>query len=281
MGEVMRRLCVALIYALALSTAEAAASCAPPMANEATGGVAGDDTCLLAWLVLGDAAKERGGPLFILVHGDGGGTVRQGYLETWQKLARELAKKRPDARVLFLQRPGYRSSLGASEGYANSTDDDYTARNVERVAQAVAVARKHYAPDRIVYVGHSGGAAIGALAFGRLGAIADRFLFVGCPCGDLAAWREHRNNQRGGAGRNLWPNSLSPLANLDKLAAGVPVVLVTGDRDDNTLPKFAEAWLAQAKGKGVEAQMVLAPQQTHSTSLGSPETLRAALDLAR
>ncbi len=195
------------------------------------------------------AAETEPKVLLVLLHGDSGGVLPQRQLEQWSELGKTL--EAPGRQVVLMVRPGYRSPAGDSSGWANPRDDDYTEENISRVAGALAGLRQTYKVDKLVLVGHSGGAATAALVLGRHPSVADAAVLLACPC-DVPPWREHRNAQRGRAG--VWSRSLNPLVYVSGITAGAPVFAATGIQDDNTLPEFARRWVAQSVEAGVNAR---------------------------
>jgi pimeloyl-ACP methyl ester carboxylesterase len=211
----------------------------------------GGSGCLAVLPVVPPDHGDRSSPrvLIVMIHGDRTGSLERRHLDRWIELGRALQAE--GRRVLLLIRPGYRTPDGDSSGWANPRDDDYTAENVARVAGALASLRRTLQPQRIVLVGHSGGAATAALVLGRHPGAADAALLLGCPC-DVPPWREHRARQRGGFDRP-WTQSLNPLAFVSGIAVSTPVHAATGTLDDNTLPRFAAHWVARAVARGVAA----------------------------
>lgn len=198
--------------------------------------------------------------LIVMLHGDGEGQLGQRQIDRWTAIGRSLSA--PDRNVFFMIRPGYQSPVGSSSGWANPKDDDYTAENMARVAGALAALKAAYKSEKLVLVGHSGGAATSALVLGKHPAVADAALLLGCPC-DVPPWRDHRNAQRGRGGP--WSNSLNPLQFISGIPVGTPVVAVTGSQDDNTLPEFARRWVEQAAEKGVKSRYETANGLNHSS----------------
>jgi pimeloyl-ACP methyl ester carboxylesterase len=208
----------------------------------------------------------------VLLHGDSGGGLAQRHLDRWAKTANILSG--PNQTLVFLVRPGYRSPVGDSSGWANQHDDDYTAGNVERVATALQNLRVRYNASKVIVIGHSGGAAIAALLLGRFPTALDGAILVGCPC-DVPLWRQHRGAQRGR--QTSWPNSLNPMDAIAKIPTDKVVLAITGSQDDNTLPQFAEAWTTAASARGIRAKFLLAPDQDHTNILlwpGLPEQVK-------
>jgi len=201
--------------------------------------------------------------LVVMIHGDRTGSLEQRHVDRWVEVGRAL--QADDRRALLLIRPGYRTPAGDSSGWANPRDDDYTAENTARVAGALAALRQTLRPQRIVLVGHSGGAATAALVLGRHPGAADAALLLGCPC-DVPPWRDHRNLQRGGFDR-AWSHSLNPLAFVSGIVAATPVHVATGARDDNTLSRFAMRWVERAAARGVAAAFEEVPGHDHGSIL--------------
>lgn len=207
-------------------------------------------------------SDSQGAPRVVvaLVHGDARGVLDQRQVDRWNDIGRSLAGQ--GRAVVFLVRPGYRSPAGDSSGYAHPRDDDYTALNVERLAQALRELRRQSGAQHVVLVGHSGGAALAALVLGIHPDAADGALLLACPC-DLPPWREHRGRQRNSD--QTWRRSLNPLDAVDGLHAGAPVHVAVGDRDDNTLPEFSRRWADAAAARGVPVTFELAPGHRHES----------------
>jgi pimeloyl-ACP methyl ester carboxylesterase len=253
-------------------TGAAASDCHPDQ-----GRVQAGTACLVIKVHAAPAGPGRA--LALIVHGDGQGFLEAGYLERLDSLAQRLAQARPGDGVVFVQRPGYRSPLGRSEGRAKRQDDDYTAENVHLMAAALKALREAWQPGRAVWIGHSGGAALGALVLGRAPGLTDAAVLAGCPCGPIAQWRAHRNQSRGRPGDSLWPESLSPTEHLEGLGPGTAVVLLTGERDDNTLARFNEAWVERARARGADARQIVLPGVGHGGVIESGEVVRQAIRL--
>lgn len=253
-------------------TVAAASDCHPDQARVQAG-----TACLVIKVHAAPAGPGRA--LALIVHGDSQGFLEAGYLARLDGLAQCLVQARPGDGVVFVQRPGYQSPLGRSEGRAKRQDDDYTAENVQLLAAALKALREAWQPARAVWIGHSGGAALGALVLGRAPGLADAAVLAGCPCGPIAQWRAHRNRSRGRPGDSLWPESLSPTENLDGLRPGTAVVLLTGERDDNTLARFNEAWVDGARARGADARQIVLPGVGHGGVIDTRELVREAARL--
>lgn len=265
-----------LIALLFISNSVAAQRCADLPAERSIPDGTG---CLAVWSPRpldaknGDLRNQPDGRvLIVLLHGDSGGGLTHRHLDRWQRAASNLSEL--NQHIVFLVRPGYSAPVGDSSGWANQRDDDYTAKNVERVATALQNLKTRHQSSRVLLVGHSGGAAIAALILGRHPAAVDGAILLGCPC-DVPTWRQHRGLQRGR--QTYWPNSLNPLDIVSKIPTDKVVLAITGSQDDNTLPQFAETWITAASARGVHAKFLLAPDQDHTNILlwpGLPEQVK-------
>lgn len=211
--------------------------------------------------------------LVVFLHGDNGGRTE---LKADTGTAALLADKLQTVTVA-MQRPGYRSDLGASDGQSGPGDDDYTPENVEIVATALDNLRNVNSGRKILLIGHSGGAAMAALVASRFPGSADAYLLAACPC-DVPAWRQWRNSSAGKAG--AWSRSLSPLAEAGKTSADTQVGVVVGNKDENTLPQFSEAYVRALQARGVKARVTYAMNATHVSVQRAPEFFMLAGELA-
>lgn len=230
--------------------------------------------CLVIRTMAPSQASARTAPkvLLVFLHGDNGGRTE---LSADSGAAAVLAEKLQIVTVA-LQRPGYRSALGTSDGQSGPEDDDYTPQNVEIVAGALDKLRKLNPGKKILLVGHSGGAAMAALLAGRFPGSADAYLLAACPC-DVPAWRQWR---AGSAGKKGGWNSLSPLAEAGKVPPGTLVSLVVGNKDENTLPLFSESYARALQAHGLKTRVTYAMNATHVSVLRSPEFFMLAGELA-
>jgi dienelactone hydrolase len=183
------------------------------------------------------------------------------------------------ASTIALQREDDRSDTGISDGTEgnSSAHDDYTPGNVAILARALDRLRALNRGKKILLIGHSGGAAMTALLASRFPASADAYLLAACPC-DVPQWRQWRNAPTGKAGR--WAHSLSPQDEVGKIKASTRIALVVGNRDDNTLAKFSEAYVAGLQRQGVKTRLTYAIGATHVSVLRSPEFFMLAQELA-
>lgn len=227
--------------------------------------VMGKDLCLAIRTYGADAA----GPsptLVVVLHGD---MSSGGAPEYHMAIAKRLAKAGVVA--VGLIRPGYiGKDERASEGSPRHFDH-YTPENVDAVADAVAKLKAHHKARTAVLIGHSGGAATAGVIIGRHPDVADRALLISCPC-DIARWRELRR-------RSAWYDSLSPHDYAGKVSTIAKVIVITGDRDDNTDVELGRDYVVKLKERGVAARFVAIPGAGHNINKKMYETAEYAAAL--
>jgi dienelactone hydrolase len=228
--------------------------------------------CVVIWRQ--EPARPSASLLVVYLHGDNGGRID---LKNDRGTAAGLADTLK-AVTISIQRPGYVSDLGTSDGFSGGAgDDDYTAANVELLADVLRNLRSLNPGKKILLVGHSGGSAITALLASRFPGSADAYLLAGCPC-DIAPWRVWRNSSANRSG--TWSRSLSPQDELVKMPPETLIGIVVGNRDENTLPKFSEAYARALQARGVKTRVTYAMGATHASVRWSPEFLGVAQELA-
>jgi len=220
----------------------------------------------------GQASRITPRVLVVVLHGDNGGRIE---LKADSGTAAVLAEKL-QAVTIAMQRPGYRSDLGVSDGESGAGDDDYTPQNVEIVASALGNLRSLNPAKKILLIGHSGGAAMAALLASRFPGSADAYLLAACPC-DVPAWRQWRARSAGKAG--AW-SSLSPLAEAGKVNPDTLIRVVVGNKDENTLPLFSETYVRALQARGIKTRVTYAMNATHVSVQRAPEFFMLAGELA-
>jgi pimeloyl-ACP methyl ester carboxylesterase len=200
--------------------------------------------------------------LVVWLHGDvsSGGPANYHF-----PYAQQLAQESFAGKVLSiaLVRPGYPDGSGASSGVAETSSgrsDHYTKENLTEVGTAIERLRVKYKPTKLVVIGHSGGAATTASLVGMMPGLIDTAVLVSCPC-DTVAWR---------AGRRAWSKSENPMVWTDKVPATTRVIALTGDKDDNTVPALAQAYIEALRARQIDASFQIAPGENHNTAFRTP-----------
>ncbi|EJL77765.1 hypothetical protein PMI15_04571 [Polaromonas sp. CF318] len=274
----MRRACLAvaglLLAGLPWTVSAQQATCPDGKKADGVERAGNSRHCLVMRTLQPALASARVTPrvLAVFLHGDNGGRIE---LKADSGVAAMLAEKL-QAVTVALQRPGYRSDLGSSDGQSGPGDDDYTPQNIGIVADALLQLRSLNPGKKILLVGHSGGAAMAALLAARFPGSADAYLLAACPC-DVPAWRQWRADSAGKKG--AW-TSLSPLAEAGKVPPATLISLVVGNKDENTLPLFSESYARALQARGLKTRVTYAMNATHVSVLRSPEFFMLAGELA-
>ncbi len=255
------------LFVLFLACSSAARADCPPNSSIADW-VFGGKLCQAA----ATFGAETAGPspvLIVVVHGD----ISDGGRATYHvAFARTLA--RPGAVVVALTRPGYTDDRGrTSEGNTYRRRDNYSRDNIAGVGGAIAALRAHYQPRRVIYVGHSGGAAIGGVLIGRTPKLIDAAVLVSCPC-DIARWLHERR-------KPLWRASLSPSVYAARVPRETRVTVIAGGADTNTFPAQAEDYARGLMRRGVDARFVRVEGAGHGLSGLGAATAQAVEEFAR
>jgi len=250
-----------ILAALACAfTTTARASCPPE--SGIVDHVFGGGLCLVAETF---GAEQAGAHpvLIVVVHGD----ISDGGAATYHaRFARTLA--RPGVVAVALIRPGYWDATGRkSEGDTLGREDNYTAANIAAIGGAIDALKKHYGAARVIYVGHSGGAAIGGVLIARRHGLIDAAVLVSCPC-DIPRWvKTHRYKP--------WTRSLSPAFYAYRVPAATEVVAITGVADENTQPALAADYVASLRKRGVRARFEAVEGAGHGFSGVEKATAKA------
>ena len=200
-----------------------------------------------------DSKKARN--LLVYLHGD---SSRGGLFDRHFKYFKPLAS----AETVFVGmiRPGYADSKkNASTGDSLGGGDNYTAHNVDAVANALQALKSKYSARRLVVVGYSGGAATAGVILGRRPDLIDDAVLISCPC-DL-------NIRRQGWANNIVRRSISPHEVANSVFKTAHVTAITGDADLNTTPEQVKGYIATLKAHGVKARYIEVPQATHDTGI--------------
>jgi pimeloyl-ACP methyl ester carboxylesterase len=190
--------------------------------------------------------------LVVILHGDGGPG-------RYDNFAKSVAALKSGTTVVTLNRPGYGYKGKSSPGIGNNGPDLYTKRNNDYVASALAAMKKDLRPGRLIVIGHSGGSGQLGTIIGRYPGLVDVAFLVSCPC-NVPKWRQSRR------GTNNWTKSQSPHDHIKSVPARMPVLVIVGDRDSNTRPKFSEEYVEISKSAGKSAQLVMLRGGTHTWS---------------
>jgi pimeloyl-ACP methyl ester carboxylesterase len=201
--------------------------------------------------------------LLVYLHGD---SSRGGLFDRHFKHFKSFANQ--DTIFVGMIRPGYADSKkNTSTGNKMGGGDNYTAHNVDAVANALQALKTKYSARRLVVVGYSGGAATAGVILGRHPALIDNAVLIACPC-DLAIRRQGWKN------KNLVRRSISPHEVTDSVFATAQVTAITGNADTNTTPEQVIGYIATLKARGVKARYMEVPKASHEAGLFGTKLLQ-------
>ncbi|WP_301102155.1 prolyl oligopeptidase family serine peptidase [Propionivibrio sp.] len=244
---------------------------APCMQPDNIKRVSGDTECLLIKTFRHDQGLAMS-TLFVLLHGNhssGSPAVSQ------FPVAATLARSGPEDTVaVAVIRPGYNDAEGNfSSGNAAGRADNFYAGNIDIVAAAIDRLKAFHQPQRLVLVGHSGGAAMAGVILGRHPGLADAAVLVGCPC-NVPAWRSMRGR------RDHW-NSESAERYVERMPLSARVAVLVGAKDDVTPPLLAQSYAIALAARGIAHELLVLPDQDHVTVIDSAQVVEAALRLGK
>jgi pimeloyl-ACP methyl ester carboxylesterase len=200
--------------------------------------------------------------MLVWLHGDVSSGGPANYHFTVAKKAADSTNLN-DVLSVALLRPGYADGEGrqSSAGFFQKParkGDDYQRWVISEVASAVENLKDHFKPEKIILIGHSGGAAIAANILGIMPKLVSGAVLVACPC-DLLSLRREQG----------WSTSISsenPLNHASNVDRNSIVILLTGEKDVLTLPKYAQSYANELVKNGVTAKFSLIKDATHNNA---------------
>jgi poly(3-hydroxybutyrate) depolymerase len=203
--------------------------------------------------------------LLVYLHGD---SSRGGLFDRHFKYFTPLANQHTV--FVGMIRPGYADSRkNASTGDTMGGGDNYTAHNIDAVANALQALKAKYHARRLVVVGYSGGAATAGVILGRHPDLIDDAVLISCPC-DLNIRRQDWAN-------NIVRRSISPHEVAGSVFKTAQVTAITGDADVNTAPEQVTGYIATLQTRGVKARYIEVPKATHEAGILGTKLLQDAI----
>lgn len=211
--------------------------------------------------------KKTSTTLMVYLHGDSSrGGMYDRHFKHFSGFANQSTASNSVVFVGMI-RPGYAdSNKNASTGSTMGGGDNYTAHNVDAVANAIQALKAKYSARRVMLVGYSGGAATAGVILGRHPDLIDDAVLIACPC-DL-------NIRRQGWAKNIIRRSISPHEVADKVFKTVHVTAITGAKDSNTKPEQVTGYIQTLQARGVKARYIEVPHATHETGIFGAAQLR-------
>ena len=186
-----------------------------------------------------DLKKKK---LVIFIHGDQVET-KNIYFDTF---ASEFVH--PDILLISITRPGWTNIKDhKSEGKLNiSNGDNYIPKeDVDPIYRVIKKLKKKFKTLETLVVGHSGGAAITGILFGRFTKLVDSAILISCPC-IVPLWRRDYYNNIIKKTNKLFCmpkfKSHSPHQYVKKISSNLNIHIFAGNQDKNTLPIYSEEY---------------------------------------
>lgn len=215
--------------------------------------------------------------LVIVLHGDAPFS-KPSYQD---RFAQMIAAKNSDVIAAAILRPGYTDGAGhTSDGVrGETTGANYNVTSVSAIEAAIVTLKRRFQPNRIVLVGHSGGAAIAADILARHPTLASGALLVSCPC-DVTRWRAHMLAVTGYEGFKGTIETLSPIELVRSLSPTAKIVMMVGDTDNVAPPRLDSLYVAAAAKAGATVTLIGVAGRGHEILL-EPEVVSAVGELLK
>lgn len=243
---------IVLIILLSILPASTSAKSLCDTGDELTA-VRGNGLCLVIETFNADPKRDFQPALVVMLHGDlpkGGPATYHISRMLW------LAKENEMIVSVAMIRPGFYYNKGRkSEGSNYGRRDSYTKRNNMAVGEAIKKLKALHNAQRVVLVGHSGGAAMAGVIIGMFPGLVDKAILVSCPC-NITRWIKMRKWRP-------WKRSLSPSSFVGKIPLSTEVVAITGKKDRNTFPGLASKYVASLKKRNIKAKLLIVDYAEH------------------
>ena len=168
-----------------------------------------------------------------------------------------------DAVLISITRPGWiNKKNNKSDGKKNiSNGDNYIPNiDVDPIYRTIKKIKKRFNSKEIIVIGHSGGAAITGILFGRFNNIINEAILISCPC-IVPLWRKNYIEQLSLKNKQkiCMPKykSQSPHEYVRKIDSKIKINIFVGQDDKNTLPFFSHQYHSLLKkfGKNVHLKI--------------------------
>ncbi len=163
--------------------------------------------------------------------------------------------------LISITRPGWvNNKNNKSDGKKNiSNGDNYIPNiDVDPIYRAIKKIKNKFNSKEIIIVGHSGGAAITGILFGRFKNIVNEAILISCPC-IVPLWRKSYAAQLflKNKKRICMPKykSKSPHEYVKKIDSKIKINIFVGEDDKNTLPLFSHQYHFLLKNFGKNSHL--------------------------
>lgn len=213
-----------------------------------------------------------GAPLVVVLHGDAPNR-KPSYQYVF---ATSVAAALPGIRVVALLRPGYADPFGArSDGDRGwfAAGENYTPAVIRDLTAALIELKSRYQAQGLILVGHSGGATLAADIAALTPGLVQHAILVSCPC-DVPRFRKHMAEDHLSPVWLLPVHALSPMETINIMSTGTRITAISGIDDKIALPAYAEDYVAEARRREIDAELVLIAGKGHEILL-EPQVLQA------
>ena len=153
-----------------------------------------------------------------------------------------------DAIIISITRPGWMNNKDhKSDGKTNiSNGDNYIPKeDVDPIYRVIKKFKRKYKINNIIIIGHSGGAAIAGILYGRFPNLIKEAVLISCPC-IVASWRkDHFQKFVNKLNRKVcFPKfkSKSPHEYVEKIDSEIKINIFVGKEDKNTYPIYSQEY---------------------------------------
>jgi predicted esterase len=122
-------------------------------------------------------------------------------------------------------------------------------------------------------VGHSGGATLAADIAALTPGLVQHAILVSCPC-DVPRFRKHMAEDQHSPVWLLPVHARSPMDTLNTMSTGTHITAISGVDDTIALPAYAENYVAEARKRQIDAELVLIAGKGHEILL-EPQVLQS------
>ncbi len=197
----------------------------------------------LVYEAYGVPASGKATTLAVFVHGD---VTSGGAADYMNSYAKSFAASKKGVVAVALIRNGYGNSKGQnSDGFYNRREMNYGGQ-ASGVADAIRALKAKFGAQRVVGLGHSGGAAILGIIAGQDSNLLNGVVLAACPC-DMQTFAQIRGGNSGG--------NPSPIQYINGVSPSTSIVAVHGQGDDKVPPIISDDYIAKAQSLGLKASL--------------------------
>lgn len=207
--------------------------------------------------------------LVVTLHGD----ANQGVNDSFFDFTKSITSENSNVIAVAMLRPGFSDLQGnKSDGVKGfSVGDNYDEPRVAQLAGAIAFLKNYYNVEKVVLVGDSGGAALGANITAMFPGLVDHAFISACPC-NINAWRKIMYEL---TNMSIFSRELTKTSPVD-IAAQIPdstsISIYVGELDKKTPPSLSQEFKSVLLENGKDVRFTLVQGGGHG-NLGAPQLM--------